>query len=133
MDLSNLTTMNQAAPRNGKAASVMRSVSQGPVVSVERQVSVRSVELPVAASSSSETAKPSAEELQSLVNQANQAVSSRVSELKFSIDEGTNINIVRIEDTETGELIRQVPSETMVAIARALEESNQGSVLEEMA
>jgi flagellar protein FlaG len=73
----------------------------------------------------------SAEELHNLVDQANAALLVRVSNLKFTVAEGTDINVVRVEDTETGELIRQIPSEQMVTISRVLGGSEQGMMLEE--
>ena len=72
-------------------------------------------------------------ELRELVSQANETLLVSFSSLKFSIDEGTNINVVRIEDSETGELIRQIPSEAMVALARAIEERKHGAMLKEIA
>ncbi len=75
--------------------------------------------------------QPSKEELRDLVVKANEAPMVRSSNLKFSVAEGSDINVVRIEDSKTGELIRQIPSEDMVALARALNEQRQGVVLEE--
>ena len=75
--------------------------------------------------------QPSKEELTDLVAKANEATLVRSSDLKFSVAEGSDISVVRIEDSITGELIRQIPSEDMVALARALNEQRQGVVLEE--
>ena len=87
---------------------------------------------PQGSSKGSEPApQPNAEELGNLVAQANDAAQVHASHLKFSVAEGTDINVVRIEDSQTGELIRQIPSEAMVAIARALAEQSQGTMLEE--
>lgn len=73
------------------------------------------------------------EQLHHFVNQANEVLKGHFSDLKFTVSEGTDINVVRVEDSETGELIRQFPSEAMVAIARALEESQPGLMIEEKA
>jgi len=75
--------------------------------------------------------QPKTEELNALVEQVNMTLQGRFSDLKFTVAEGTDINVVRIEDAETGELIRQIPSEAMVAIARALGEMQQGMMFEE--
>lgn len=75
--------------------------------------------------------QPSPDELRDLVVKANESPLVRSSDLNFSIAEGTDISVVRIEDSKTGELIRQIPSEDMVALARALKEQRQGMVLEE--
>lgn len=75
--------------------------------------------------------QPAAGDLHSLVAQANNAPQVRASNLEFSVAEGTNIDVVRIRDSETGDVIRQIPSEAMVAIARALSEQSSGTMLEE--
>lgn len=77
--------------------------------------------------------QPNAEELKNLVEQANVTLQGRSSDLKFTIADGIDMNVVRIEDTKTGELIRQFPSEAVVAIAKALDQAQRGSVLEEKA
>ena len=71
--------------------------------------------------------------LQGLVDQTNKTLSMRFSNLKFTVAEGSDVPVVRIEDSETGELIRQIPSEQMVALAKAMEEIKQGMLLEEQA
>ncbi|MDX2464438.1 MAG: flagellar protein FlaG [Porticoccus sp.] len=141
MDISNLTTMSSVVPTVTKATggSVAKATSDSKAVQSSMQTGnslpdkgqVRagdedpSVENQVSISSS--------EELNQLVDQANVALQGRSSDLKFTIAAGTEISVVRIEDAETGELIRQFPSEAMVAIARALDDSQQGAMLEEQA
>lgn len=48
-------------------------------------------------------------------------VSSRQSELSFSIDDASGSQIVKIMDIQTKQVIRQFPSEEAVAIAQALD------------
>lgn len=52
--------------------------------------------------------------------------------LNFSIDEDTGRTVVKIIDTETGEVIRQIPAEELLAIARSLEKM-QGLLLRQEA
>jgi len=116
-----------------KTGSVPSSIArQSPVTSGNSLPDARQVRV------STETQKdvtpvlqPNTEELNELVEQVNMTLQGRFSDLKFTVAEGTDINIVRIEDAETGELIRQIPSEAMVAIARALDEAQQGMMFEE--
>jgi len=42
--------------------------------------------------------------------------------LKFTVDDKTGTVVVRVVDTETDQLIRQIPSEEMLAIARNMEQ-----------
>lgn len=131
MDVSNLTT------RNSTAASVTTTATNKPATEGNTlpdagQVRVRSEKSQVdTPENGTSLPEPNTEELRELVTQANESLQARFSDLKFTIDEGTDINIVRIEDSETGELIRQFPSEAMVAIARSLDEVRQGMVFEE--
>lgn len=53
-------------------------------------------------------------------------------QLAFSIDEESNRTIVRVTDASTGELIRQLPSEEALAIARSLDKM-QGLLLKQQA
>lgn len=48
-------------------------------------------------------------------------VSLTNSEIKFSVDEDTGMSIVRVIDKATDQIIRQIPSEEVVAIARTLD------------
>ena len=139
MDVSKTTVMASQAP---PVAKVTGNVGVKPAAS-SRPVSdskpvdayVQNTQKPVAEASVQEVTPkiPDSEAIQALVEQANDSLSSHSSDLKFSVAEGTNINVVRVEDTETGEIIRQFPSETMVAIARALEETTKGNMLKETA
>lgn len=53
-------------------------------------------------------------------------------QLAFSIDDSTEKLIVRVTDASTGELIRQLPSEEALAIARSLDKL-QGLLLRQEA
>lgn len=66
------------------------------------------------------------------VEQVNKAVPSFSRNLQFSVDEDTNKNIVRVVDTTSGELIRQIPSEEIIEIAKALDKL-QGMIIRQKA
>jgi len=44
-------------------------------------------------------------------------------ELRFSVDDATGRMVIKVLDPETDEVIRQIPPEEIIAIARALSES----------
>lgn len=48
-------------------------------------------------------------------------VSSVGSELNFSVDNDTGINIVKVLDSKTKEVIRQMPSREIIQLAQALD------------
>ncbi|NOY73973.1 MAG: flagellar protein FlaG [Gammaproteobacteria bacterium] len=116
-----------------KTGSVPSSIArQSPVTSGNSLPDARQVRVSTEAQQDvTPVLQPNTEELNTLVEKVNMTLQGRFSDLKFTVAEGTDINVVRIEDAETGELIRQIPSEAMVAIARALDEVQQGMMFEE--
>jgi flagellar protein FlaG len=42
--------------------------------------------------------------------------------LKFSIDEDINRHIITVSNTQTGEVVRQIPTEVIVRLAHSIEE-----------
>lgn len=61
------------------------------------------------------------EQLKTKVNELNQNAVVRRS-LQFSVDEGTGTTVITVRDAVTDEVIRQIPSEELVALAKRLKE-----------
>jgi flagellar protein FlaG len=72
-----------------------------------------------------ETVRVAAEQVTKLVQQFNR-------NLQFLVDEETNKSVVKVIDAESKEVIRQFPTEEMLAIARALEKL-KGLLIEDKA
>lgn len=53
---------------------------------------------------------------------ANLAVEGLRSDLKFTVDSDTGTNVVKVIDTKTKEVIRQIPAQEMLEIAKRLDE-----------
>lgn len=64
-------------------------------------------------------AKP--EEVQDAAQKIEQFTQNIAQNLKFSVDEDTGKTVVKIVDTQTQEVIRQIPSEEAISIARTLD------------
>ncbi len=62
--------------------------------------------------------------LRELVEQANEQAQRVRRQLEFEIDEVTGQTLIRIKNAETGEVIRQIPPEAMVEVARNLKEND---------
>lgn len=76
---------------------------------------------------------PSKEQVQQVVKEMKQLVEPRVPNgLHFSIDDATGKTVVRVTDAQTGEMIRQIPSEELLAIAQSLDRM-QGLLLRQKA
>ena len=54
------------------------------------------------------------------------------SSIQFSIDKDTGRTVVKMVDTETKEILRQIPSEEMLAISRSIEKM-RGVMIDEKA
>lgn len=77
--------------------------------------------------------QPQPEQVQKAVEALKQLIETKApNSLAFSIDDTTGKTIVRITDAETGEMIRQIPSEEMLEIARSLDRM-QGMLLQQQA
>ena len=63
----------------------------------------------------------SPEKMTSLVAKVRAHVREAVPELDFSIDEDTEKLVVKVVDTTTGDIVRQIPSEEIIHIAKMLD------------
>ena len=73
--------------------------------------------------------QPSREEVRQAVEEMRKSLTDRSSSnLQFSVDNDTGQTIVRVTDVQTGELIRQIPSEELVELAKSLDRM-QGNLL----
>jgi flagellar protein FlaG len=68
----------------------------------------------------SQVSEPKRADVEAAVAAAREQVRSTNSNLQFSIDEESGKTVVRVLDGVTSEVIRQFPSEEMLAIARNL-------------
>lgn len=70
------------------------------------------------------------EALQEATHRANQTVAGLRSDLQFSIDDDTGTSVVKLIDVKTKEVIRQIPAQEMLVIAKRLDEL-QGLLIKE--
>lgn len=117
IDSSNLTVSGQ-------------NISGGIVTSRTVHASSATVETK---SPASDEISPPAELLQHAIEKINLVLQQKNRALEFSVDTESNRIIVKVIDTETGDLIRQLPSETTLAISRRISESQQGLLLKALA
>lgn len=66
-------------------------------------------------------AAPDAQAVGQAVENINQAMKSLSNRIEFSIDEDSKRQVVKVIDPDTKEVIRQMPSEEALAIAKALD------------
>jgi len=66
-------------------------------------------------------AQPSRNEVEESVDTLNQFIKSLNNPMLFSIDDDTGKTVVKIVDSTTQEVIKQIPSEEILSIAKALD------------
>jgi len=104
------------------------TVILGPVGSTLDAVSVRRTPKRPSAADQSESAPESAGKqrsgddgaLQQAVTKAEEVVHQVDSHIQISIDKDLNRPVVKVVDSQSGELIRQIPAEEMLEIAKHL-------------
>lgn len=62
------------------------------------------------------------QDVRDAIKQLNEAVKMYNSDLQFSMDEDTKLRIVKVMDRDTKDVIRQIPSEDIVRIAKAIDD-----------
>lgn len=60
--------------------------------------------------------------MQQAVEQIQRVVALVAQNLRFSVDKGTGKTVVTVVDSQTNEVIRQIPAEEVMSIARALDQ-----------
>ena len=88
-------------------------------VAVQRQAVA--VELPEV--ETQEVVELSREALEKVVSQLSAYVQNTQRDVNFSVDDSTGRVVVRVIDSESEEIIRQIPSKEMLAISQRLVES----------
>jgi flagellar protein FlaG len=63
------------------------------------------------------------------VNQVNEFVQSLSRDLQFMVDDASGRTVIKVLDTETKEVIRQIPPEELLRIATYLTDSGRSSLL----
>lgn len=101
------------------ASAVPGNTGQAPPVDIKPQRPAAPTELP------GKTAKPvvdvaDAATVKKAAEQINKALKQFDSSVQFSVDENNRTN-VKVIDTQTNEVIRQMPSKEMLAISQALD------------
>ena len=87
------------------------------VVPHTQQSSTPAVSIPAA----KEPLNVPAEKVHKVVSELNHALNLSGSKLQFTIDRETETAVVTMVDSETGDVIRQIPSEEAIAIARSID------------
>ena len=64
----------------------------------------------------------SSQQIETAVAQLSEFVQTNNRQLNFSVDEGSNKQVVKVTDAESGKIIRQIPSEEVLALSERLQD-----------
>ena len=76
------------------------------------------------------TADSKPERVKSAVASISEYVQSINRDLQFTIDEDTERTVIKVIDSHSGELIRQIPDEVFLELARRLDEDGEFKLLD---
>jgi flagellar protein FlaG len=102
-----------------------------PTPSNAQAQSSAALELPQAAVKPAAQEQLSGEQAKNVVDNINKALKQTNKNLEFSMDEDTNKHVFKLKDADTGEVIRQYPTESMLEISRSIGEYQQGLLLKQ--
>jgi flagellar protein FlaG len=78
-------------------------------------------------------AKPSHDDVSAAVKKMNDAMLGSSQSLQFSIDEDSKDIVVKVIDQSTKEVVRQIPSEEALQIAKSIDKMQQGLLINQTA
>jgi flagellar protein FlaG len=122
--MSNIQSAQQVAPAvvQPNISSQARVPQQS--IKSDAQVVAQVASTEIKASGVNEAAQPTREVVAKAAADLQEFVSSMGRNLNFSVDETTGYNVVRVVNPDTGELIRQLPSEELLKISRDFQRLN---------
>jgi flagellar protein FlaG len=98
-----------------------------PTISTTRKASVSNADMTLSSVSNLEPKADNKSEAEEQIKQAVQKIQGVVDNLaqslRFSIDEETGKTIIKVMDAHTEEIIRQIPTEEAIEIARTLDKA----------
>lgn len=115
MQIPQVGTNSYSPASQGDVGAAPRSVAADVA-----QISAATIEMPSkAVAAVKEAVNPSS--LKQATDKLNQTIKMMAVNLQFQVDEETGIDVVKVVDTESKEVIRQFPSEEILAIAKAID------------
>ena len=86
------------------------------------KVQTTAVDKPAVASSSQvDTGKSPEQQLKDALVKLNNTVQKTQPQLEFSVDEETDLHVVKLIDKDNGEIIRQFPSKEAIELAKSID------------
>jgi len=123
-----MSTIQSSQQPSAPVAAPLNSAPQIQVpqqsIKSDAEVVSRVAATEIKSSGVNEASQPTREVVAKAAAQLQEFVSSMGRNLNFSVDETTGYNVVRVVNPDTGELIRELPSEELLKISRDFQRLN---------
>ena len=126
LDANNSKSVKLAEGRSSSISKVT-PVTQGVQSKLNNSLKSKSV---ATTKTLAETLKTNEEKVRAAVKEINNELEKLQSELGFSVDKVANDVVITVKRKESGEIVRQIPSETVLKLAHNLEKL-KGVLLDE--
>ena len=121
INISNAAASSAAMPEARYVPQAKPSVSDAEIVAKVASTVIKP-------SSIDQTSQPTREVVAKAAADLQNFVQSMGRNLSFSVDETTGYHVVRVVNPNTGELVRQLPSEELLKVARDFQRLNNALV-----
>ena len=130
--MSSVTSANATTVANVATSSV-KTLEQLSAPSVKKaptdaEVIAKVLSTEFKPSNVNQASQPTQEVIAKTAKQMESFVQSMGRELNFSVDQASGYSVVRVINPQTGEVIRQLPSEELLKIAEMFEQTNSALV-----
>lgn len=124
---ANATTVANVAASSVKTLEQLSapSIKQAPT---DAEVIAKVLSTEFKPSNVNQASQPTQEVIAKTAKQMESFVQSMGRELNFSVDQASGYSVVRVINPQTGEVIRQLPSEELLKIAEMFEQTNSALV-----
>jgi len=121
---------SSAAPAHGFTSD------SGPVAAAAHKTQAAPVELPlvaVKAAAEQQAVQPTSAQMKDAIDSINRTMKQNNSSVEFSIDKDTQQRVIKVVDSQTGQLISQFPSKQVLAVSQMIGESQHGALVKQKA
>jgi flagellar protein FlaG len=121
------TSVAKVVPNSVKAPEQFSSpsIKQAPT---DAEVIAKVLSTEIKPSNVSQASQPTQEVIAKIAKQMESFVQSMGRELSFSIDQASGYSVIRVVNPQTGEVIRQLPSEELLKIAEMFDQTNSALI-----
>ncbi len=126
MQISSVASKSVSAPLGEGERNFVQSTTAEPSAAAQKtKVNPKVDEASVTSNASVSVKEPSQDQVDKALKQVNDAFAQKEQNLLATVekDKDTGINVLKVTDKDTKELVRQFPAETVIAMAQAIGQS----------